>query len=230
MLEKKTSDKLKISLIDNNSISRIRFHKQLELCGHQIISFESIESQENVFATTYSDIYIFNNTEMTYKKVITIYELSRKFKSGIIVMSDTPKIEDRITALEQFADVYLSSSVDYKDLNAYIKSLYRRLNPIQNFNYKLNESSKILIINDSILNLSNLDVVVLRLFINSTNTVISRQEIAKTLDINHKDYQIQLNTIVSRLRNKLISFDTRLLIQTVREKGYVYKGPNIVIE
>ena len=121
--------------------------------------------------------------------------------------------------------------MDNFELNAYIKSLYRRLNPIQNSYWKFDTKNKALISkNNSSLYLTKNDFVVLKLLINPSNSIISREEIAQSLKISNKFYQLQLNTIISRIRNKLEYFDTRLTIQTVREIGYVYKGPRIFIE
>ncbi len=231
MPETTISEQIKISIIDSNPISRLSFHKQLELFGYQIDNYEKVELVENISSSPLSDIYIFKNIQLAHNNLTILHELSIKFKKGIIFLADAPRYEDKIYAIEQCADIYLCSSVDNFELNAYIKSLYRRLNPIQNSYWKFDTKNKALISkNNSSLYLTKNDFVVLKLLINPSNSIISREEIAQSLKISNKFYQLQLNTIISRIRNKLEYFDTRLTIQTVREIGYVYKGPRIFIE
>lgn len=230
MPETTISEQIKITIIDNNPISRLSCHKQLEFFGHQIDNYESLELVENISSSPFSDIYIFRNIQLTQNNLIILRKLSINFNKGIIFLADAPRHEDKIYAIEQCADIYLCSSVDNFEINAYIKSLYRRLNPIENLYWRFDTNNKTLINNNRSLYLTQKEFVVLKLLINTSNSMVSREELAQSLKISDKCYQLQLNTIICRIRSKLSNFDTRIAIQTVRETGYVYKGPKVVIE
>ena len=232
MQEKTPVNSISITLIDDDSKKRFSLLKELESFGHQVYSLDNINRLTNQPLSKISHIYIFNNLTPSQQNITKLKNLNLSQNSGIIFISDENNIENRIFALEEYADIFLSRPIELRELNAYIKSLCRRIQPkIQQSSKKINIKQRLLISQDNqILNLSKIDFIILNLLTNKTHAVITKTEIAQELEISSPDYHKQLNTIMCRLRKKLHDFDKELVIQTIRETGYTYYGPQIIFE
>ena len=178
-----------------------------------------------------SQIYIFNNLAPSQQNISKLKKLNLSQNSGIIFISDENNIENKIFALEHYVDIYLTQPFEIRELNAHITSLYRRIKPEYNLIRQINIKNKVLTTLDNrMLSLSKIDFIILHLLSNQSKTIVTKSAIAKQLDISTPDYHKQINTIMCRLRKKLLNFDEDLVIQTIRETGYTYTGPAILIE
>lgn len=220
---------ISITIIDGNPQREFPWGKELETFGHQIDWQDDINHQ---LVSKFSDIYIFINLAPSQQNISKLKKLNLSQNSGIIFISDENNIENKLYALEQCVDIFVSQPLDLVELNAYIHSLYRRIKPVSyNQSRKIKRENRVLVsIDNRMLNLSKIDLIILGLLLNKQNQIVKKTTLAQQLDITSTDYHKQLNTMICRLRKKLLDFDSNLVIQTIRETGYTYVGPTILIE
>lgn len=149
---------------------------------------------------------------------------------GIVMLTGRRSVEDRIDGLERGADVYLVKPIDRRELLATVRRLYQRLaSEIGQPGWRLARISReIRGPNDAYLQLTPQEFVMLSLLLESGSRICSRSEIAETLGISDMSgIDIRINTLMSRLRQRLEEIDPALRIQTWRNQGYSYIGPTI---
>lgn len=147
---------------------------------------------------------------------------------GIVMLTVRAEVEDRVRGMERGADIYLLKPVDRRELLACIHSLHRRLAPTP---WRLDCLSRELVDADGrVLGLTPQEVKVMRLLLQPPGDICQRNEIVAAFGLEYIDFpEARLNTLLSRLRQKLGGFDPALRIQTWRNSGYSYIGPEIVL-
>jgi len=148
-------------------------------------------------------------------------------KIGIIFLTARSDIGARISGLE-FADAYHVKPIDYLELGAVIKSIYRRMEIINSSATKptwhLDTGNLILHSPEGqSLNLSHREFILLRALANSPNTPVSTKLIIESWGeewINFEKNRLEL--LLSRLRTKIknISDDSLNPIRAIRHQGY----------
>lgn len=163
---------------------------------------------------------------------IAIEVRQRLPKLGIIIMTARTELDDRVLGFEVGADIYLVKPIDFRELHACIKSLLARLNLNHNVeNWFFNETSRQLKAPDhSVLELTTLEALTFQNMLQNYGSVCLRESLHDVLGFSGLDLNdIRLNTLVSRLRRRLIEFNPELQIVTWRNKGYAYVGPPITV-
>jgi OmpR family response regulator RpaB len=171
------------------------------------------------------------------------YELCRKFRKvsqvPIIILTVLDKVSNRLIGLETGADDYIVKPFSLKEIEAKIKSIYRRSSlTTQNLSKKTNQIYSIdnLIIDTDTqkiskgnlqIKLTNIEHSILKLLIENIGKELSRPVILdniwgyipeRTADTRIVDVHI------SRLRSKLEENPNNPdFILTVRGKGYMFK-------
>lgn len=151
---------------------------------------------------------------------------------GVIMLTARAEIEDRVLGFGAGADLYMVKPVDFRELHAGIKSLmYRLSRPYQSPKWVFSESSRTLTSPDQrILELTSLEALSFKTMLQSRGAVCERETLHHVLGFSGLDLNdIRLNTLISRLRRRLIEFDPALRIVTWRNKGYAYVGPPIML-
>lgn len=152
---------------------------------------------------------------------------------GIIMVTGHSESASRIKGLESGADIYLTKPVDLGELQAYIESLYRRLDNAAergnsagwHFNY-----SALLLTSPSgaEIELSHLEASFLDIVIRSKGQPVKRKDIvSKAFGQDYLTYDTRrLEAVVSRLRKKI--HDKCPLaqpIKVVHSVGYIFTEP-----
>ena len=155
---------------------------------------------------------------------------------GIIMLTVRGSLEDKIEGLERGADIYLVKPVDFRELLACIHSLYRRLTLTHEELERepawiLDVPRRRLTAPDGrSLELTPHEVANFTLLIRQPAKIMSIDEITAALGLNYLNFpEARLYTQLSRLRHKLTQFDKNLAIQTWRNSGYSFVGPEIKI-
>lgn len=149
---------------------------------------------------------------------------------GIIMLTARGEIEDKLLGLDSGADIYLVKPIDRRELIGCIKSLQRRINSNTiDSGWKLDLGLRQLKAPDGRqLELTQQDLNTLCLLLKRPGQIFDRTELGKALCIEFLDSpDSRINMVMSRLRMKLSNFDTELRIQTWRNAGYSYVGPNL---
>ncbi|UOD50060.1 response regulator transcription factor [Orrella daihaiensis] len=151
---------------------------------------------------------------------------------GIIMLTARAELDDRVLGFEVGADVYLVKPVDFRELHACIKSLLARLSlGDKQAEWAFSESSRLLRAPDhTTLELTTLEALTFKTMLQSRGSVCPRETLHEVLGFSGLDLNdIRLNTLISRLRRRLVQFNPELRIVTWRNKGYAYVGPPVMV-
>jgi len=155
---------------------------------------------------------------------------SKSEKTGVIIISARNALDDRIKGLEKGADDYLTKPFHLSELNARLKSLYRRLNFKGNNTYSYNELTinpddlKVCVNeNDIILTKKEFDLLVY--FLANKNRVITKTTLGEHLWGDYIDTVDSLDFIythIKNLRKKLLKAGSADYIKNVYGVGYKF--------
>ena len=162
-------------------------------------------------------------------ELIKVLKLNHS-KDGILILSANNSINDKISGLEIGADDYLTKPFHLSELNARIKSIFRRRNLSGNveilFNeIKINTEEKQVYVNDTTLNLTRKEYELLLFFISNKNRVITKLSIVEHLwgdNVIMADSLEFVYTHIKNLRKKIIENKGNDYIKTVYGLGYKF--------
>lgn len=155
---------------------------------------------------------------------------SNHSKDGILILSAKNSINDKISGLEIGADDYLTKPFHLSELNARIKSIFRRRNLSGNIEIQFNEirvntEENQVYINDSILNLTRKEYELLLFFISNKKRVLTKLSIVEHLwgdNVVMADSLEFVYTHIKNLRKKIIETGGNDYIKTVYGLGYKF--------
>ncbi len=147
----------------------------------------------------------------------------------VILVTARGDTYDRVEGLNAGADDYLPKPFEIEELLARIRAVLRRISVAQGKNSVLKnralemhiESMKVTL-NEEVLDLSKTEFLMLKLFLENQNTVMSRTQIID--EIWGKNHYIDENTVdvyVGYLRSKIDQKCEKTYIKTVRGTGYM---------
>jgi len=157
---------------------------------------------------------------------------NNKVDSGIIIITAKNAIEDKIKGLELGADDYITKPFHLSELNARIKTLYRRLKFDGNKDIVFNE----IVINpfEFSVKVSNKPITLTRkqyellvYFIANKNLLLTKQSVAEHLWGDYVDSYDNFDFVyqhIKNLRKKLISAGGNDYIQTIYGLGYKFSS------
>jgi DNA-binding response OmpR family regulator len=155
---------------------------------------------------------------------------NQKSSTGILIISAKNSLDDKILGLEIGADDYLSKPFHLSELNARIKSIYRRRNLSGNTSLNFNEI-KIIIeenqayINDALIDLTRKEYELLLYFIANKERIISKESIVEHLwgsNVMFADSYEFIYTHIKNIRNKISAKGGGDYIKTVYGIGYKF--------
>lgn len=156
--------------------------------------------------------------------------------SPIIILSAKGQDMDRIIGLEVGADDYLSKPFNPRELLARIRALLRRTQPTANDSAytvhfgqnHFNTKNNVLMQNNREIKLTDSETLMLQLFIEHSNEVLSRDSLIDALHGRDRDpFDRSIDIHITRLRKKLEENPTfPRHIRTVWAKGYKFTPDN----
>lgn len=209
-----------------------------------VLNFENLELSHEGYTTVIAKdgreaIEIFNkeNPDLIILDImlpeLNGIEVLRRIRktSNVPVILVTAKNEtyDKVNGLNTGADDYISKPFAIEELLARISAVLRRLKQttpessvLKNRDVELNIKSMNVTVQGSLVSLSKLEYLMLKLFLENINTALSRSTIIDS--VWGKDYFIDENTVdvyVNYLRSKIDQTTKSEYIRTVRGVGYM---------
>jgi DNA-binding response OmpR family regulator len=151
--------------------------------------------------------------------------------TGIIIISARDTIDDRIKGLDLGADDYLVKPFDLAELNARIKSLFRRMsfkgsNTIEVGELTIYPDEFKVTLNDKPFELTKKEYNLLMFFVANSNRVLAKETIAEHLwgdNIDMADSYDFVYAHIKNLRKKLQEKGLQEYIQTIYGIGYKFQ-------
>lgn len=150
-------------------------------------------------------------------------QLHKDKSVGIIISSARVDIDDKLFALQNGADDYLSKPYDPRELHARITILSTHLNLAKESDtFKLNDKTATAYKNGRDLELSVAEFEIFRLLYVNKNQILSRLDIANAINSHRFESGIEsINVLLSRVRKKIENDPKKPQhIKTIRGVGY----------
>jgi two-component system OmpR family response regulator len=147
----------------------------------------------------------------------------------IIISSARDDITDKVIGLERGADDYMPKPYDPRELVTRIKTILRRTHitedkkPQKEELFKVDASSRTILFQEKMLNLTAAEFDVLSMLIAHKNGSVSREQLLYESEHIDDDSSIKnIDVIISRIRHKVASIDPdNIYIKPVRGVGYL---------
>jgi two-component system phosphate regulon response regulator OmpR len=171
------------------------------------------------------DVMMPKETGLEFAKVLK----NQNNKTPILMLTALGETADRIKGLELGVDDYLPKPFEPKELLLRIKNILRRTEEgkekkkdeniiMDNLTYNL-KTQTLEDKNKNIIKLTTTDIDLLNLFAKHPNEILSRDEIAKYLNLT--DHERSIDVQITRLRKKIETDPkTPKFLRTIRNKGY----------
>jgi two-component system OmpR family response regulator len=151
----------------------------------------------------------------------------RRSPAGVLVLTARDAVDDRVHGLDLGADDYLTKPFSLTELEARVRALLRRHQPLEATlsiaGLSIDASGKRVRVHGRAIDLTPREYALLELFVTRPGRVLSKEQIADSLF--NVDGELSPNAIevhVSRLRSKIEPAGVR--IRTVRGFGYLWDG------
>ena len=159
--------------------------------------------------------------------------LRQKLDVGIIMLTGSIDLVDRVVGLEMGADDYVTKPFSLSEISARIDAVLRRRreksHQLEAFGpFSLDLRRWILLDNaGEKIPLFPTEIDLVAAFVTNTGKLMSRDELLRLAPGNASDpIDRSIDKRVERLRRKLVKHGLEVdLIETVRSDGYIYKGP-----
>ena len=148
---------------------------------------------------------------------------------GVVMLTGRSSVTDRIVGLESGADMYLSKTVERRELAAAIRAVGRRVAmlPSESPVWTLDiDGMKLMAPDGKVLSLSRHEFMLMQVFVHSYGGEASRRKLVEGLGKNFLNFdERRLETLVSRLRRK-ITAETGVsgIIRALRAEGYLFSA------
>jgi len=151
--------------------------------------------------------------------------IRKEYDTPIIISTDRGDLSDKVMGLELGADDYLPKPYEPRELVARIQTVLRRYKTVESAqkesDFRIDEQRMQITQKGELLELTLAEYEILRLFMQKSGMVISRDFIANNVDaIGWESSDRSIDVIISRIRQK-IGNDK---IKTIRGVGYKFIG------
>jgi DNA-binding response OmpR family regulator len=207
-----------IAIIEDEEdlLELLEFNLQKE--GYDVVGFLNTKKVKDFLNEENPDLLIVDRNLPGIEGVKYVKELREEgYEIPVIFLTAKNSDENILEGFEVGADDYITKPFNMKELLARIKAVLKRNKKYhETLSYKkakLDLKTHELTIEDIKIPLTKNEFILLKLFFENPNNIISKQEIADILEIGEKS----VNVAISRLNNK-----TNLL-ESVRGLGYKLK-------
>lgn len=150
--------------------------------------------------------------------------------TGVLIISAKNAIEDKVKGLEMGADDYLSKPFHLSELNARLKSIFRRRhlkgeNKLEFHEITVDTDNMEVTIGDHLMDLTKKEYELLLYMLVNKNRVLSKQSIAEHLWGDYMDTADSFDFVyqhIKNLRKKIISAGGKDYIQNMYGSGYKF--------
>lgn len=170
---------------------------------------------------------------MPEKNHIHLIQRLKNPSTRLIMVVGKITLSEKVDSIENGVDLCLEKPVNLEEINMYIKALYRRLHhQIEPETWKLNIKSRRLHSNiEKSIVFSVQELKTLHILASNYGQIINRKIISDFIGLNYTyNAEHRINTIIFKVRNKLVNINSNFSIQNWRNEGYSLTGPKIIIE
>lgn len=154
--------------------------------------------------------------------------IRKSYDIPIIISTARGDLSDKVIGLELGADDYLPKPYEPRELVARIQTVIRRYKNAEikhHEDFSVDDEKMQIKQKEKVLDLTLAEYEILRLFIQKTGVVISRDFIANNVDaIGWESNDRSIDVIISRIRHKIADGDKHEHIKTIRGVGYKFVG------
>lgn len=221
----------RIIVVEDSEPLREEMVFQLEMAGFAVRGAHDARALDALLAQEPCDLLVLDLNLPGEDGFSIARRLCDRQRRGIIMLTARDDIEDKLRGFHDGADIYLVKPVDRRELAACLLALHRRLVPAASVDsgWRLKQDERKLLSPGGLtLDLTPQDLAVLALLIEQPGSTRSRKELVRALGIDFISApEGRINTMMSRLRQKLTAFDAELRIVVWRNQGYSYVGPHL---
>ncbi len=215
---------MRFLLVEDNLELAEAVVKRLGLDGHAVDHARNLAMAEDCLATAEYDLILLDVMLPDGDGRAFLASKRADLETPVIVLTARSQISDRVGALDQGADDYITKPFDFTELEARCRAVLRRRNGSARNEFKLGEavfdpnSGTIQHANESI-DLRNREIRLLEVFVRNPGQILSKSQLLDRLFSYDADVtENAIEVYVGRLRKKLDSVGVR--IETVRGLGY----------
>lgn len=205
----------------------------LSIAGHAVRSAGDAALMDKFIADAAPDLLILDVSLPGEDGFSIARRLRQKLDVGIIMLTGSIDLVDRVVGLEMGADDYVTKPFSLSEISARIDAVLRRrrekAHQLEAFGpFSLDLKRWILLDDDGEkIPLFPTEIDLVAAFVTNTGKLMSRDELLRLAPGNASDpIDRSIDKRVERLRRKLEKHGLEVdLIETVRSDGYIYKGP-----
>ena len=240
MIQKSTSNKEKVLVVDDEASIRRILDTRLSMIGYVVITACDGEEALSLFKKEDPNLVILDVMMPKLDGYGVCQEIRKNSDVPIIMLTALGDVADRITGLELGADDYVIKPFSPKELEARIRSVFRRTEKLQlsstnnsnsgvvQFNFlKIDFNRRQVYKSDERIRLTGMEFSLLELLVSKSGQAFSRAEILQEVwgytPERHVDTRV-VDVHISRLRAKLeMDPSNPDLILTARGTGYLFQ-------
>lgn len=240
MIQKSTSNKEKVLVVDDEASIRRILDTRLSMIGYIVITASDGEEALSLFKKEDPNLVILDVMMPKLDGYGVCQEIRKNSDVPIIMLTALGDVADRITGLELGADDYVIKPFSPKELEARIRSVLRRTEKVQlsttttnnsgvvQFNFlKIDFNRRQVYKSDERIRLTGMEFSLLELLVSKSGQAFSRAEILQEVwgytPERHVDTRV-VDVHISRLRAKLeMDPSNPDLILTARGTGYLFQ-------
>lgn len=195
------------------------------------ISYDGEEGLNNSLLDIY-DLIILDIMLPSVSGIEILTELKKNnISSKVIMLTAKSSLEDKLIGFDNGANDYLTKPFHMEELIARVNALlrndcYDKINDVICFSdISLYIKTSKLLCNDEMVDVSKKEFLILELFMNNPNQIISKERIYDKIwgyDVNFESNNLE--AYLSFIRKKLKLIDSKVMIKSVRGLGYKMEG------
>lgn len=224
---------MKLLLVEDNLDLAENVSQYLTKEGHLCEVVHSIREAENKLAAFQYDILLLDLMLPDGSGMEILRRLVRNNQSnmGVVIISAKNALGDKVEGLDLGADDYLTKPFHLSELNARIKSIFRRRHfegkqTIEFNEIKIDPDTQEVFVNEELIILTRKEYELLVYLIANKNRVLTKQTIAEHLWGDHVDFMDSFDFVyqhIKNLRKKLTAAGAQDYLTNVYGMGYRFK-------
>jgi DNA-binding response OmpR family regulator len=224
---------MKLLLVEDNLDLAENVSQYLTKEGHLCEVVHSIREAENKLAAFQYDILLLDLMlpDGSGMEVLRRMVRNNQTNMGVIIISAKNALGDKVEGLDLGADDYLTKPFHLSELNARIKSIYRRRHfegkqTIEFNEIKIDPDTQEVFVNEELIILTRKEYELLVYLIANKNRVLTKQTIAEHLWGDHVDFMDSFDFVyqhIKNLRKKLTAAGAQDYLTNVYGMGYRFK-------
>ncbi len=224
---------MKLLLVEDNVDLADNTSQYLTKEGHVCEVVSTVNEAESKLAIFSYDILILDLMLPDGSGMEILRKLPKEVRTnmGLIIISAKNSLGDKVEGLDLGADDYLTKPFHLSELNARLKSIYRRrhfdgIKKIQFNEILIDPDTQEVTVNDEQIILTKKEFELLLYLIANKNRVLTKQTIAEHLWGDHVDLMDSFDFVyqhIKNLRKKLSAAGAQDYLQNVYGMGYKFK-------